>query len=111
MTPHKIVLFDSLALGQTIILPAFIMMAVIFAGAVWALVNSFRGTRILSTLIISLLLTCLGGIAVVFVAIGLVKDWPPDGDAISTLVFWSISFVVGVVCLLKLTINILKILK
>ena len=88
-----------LADAENVILPALLLILVLYPLSIWILIRSVMGK------LNSLTISCAAVIATVG-AIGLVAvlkdfEWPPDQGLIISVLFWAIPFVSGVIALTR----------
>ena len=88
-----------LAHGETMILPAFMLMAAVVGASLWTLVASLTGRRRLLFVPFALILILVGVAALIEVVSQI--SWPPESGELTTLLFWSLPLFSGIVALVQ----------
>ena len=88
-----------LADAERRILPALLLVLILYTVSLWTLVRSVRARPGALTLSCAAIITTIGGAGVVAV----LKDfeWPPDQSLLISLLFWSFPLFAGIIALTR----------
>jgi len=91
-----------LALGETHLLLAIVMIVVLVSLATWNLMRVFQARAKTTTLLLASLLTIIGGFGTVSVVVEGFQEWPPNTYIIVSFGFWQLVFFAGTLGLMRI---------
>ncbi len=89
-----------LAHGESVILPALLLVLVLYPMSIWIVTASLKGVRSTFVSVCGVIIAAVGAVG----CVGVLKDfeWPPDEGLCISFFFWALPFLCGVVALMRM---------